>query len=154
MTEKSYLQRRLEMKLGIKTSTDASASAKGAKIDDPGKKVQTNAKAPTARKTPAKPSKPAGKPGKYKRMKTATKKRARQNLKYTKVKKKFLQDHPTCMAQLEGCTGVATDLHHIGGRTGENLLKVEDFAALCRNCHDIIHKKMSAEQAKKIGMKK
>jgi hypothetical protein len=151
MTELTYLQRRLALKNGQIQSTDAPKVAKSEDKPSGGKKA---AKEPDSAKSPPKPSKPAGKPGKYKRMKTATKKRARQNSKYTKVKKKFLQQNPTCQAQLEGCTGVATDLHHIGGRTGENLLKVEDFAALCRNCHDIIHKKMSAEQAKKIGMKK
>src|ERR1700683_5597431 len=124
MTEKSYLQRRLEMKLGIKTSTDASASARASNpVDLPsgGPKRTKQAKVSQGAKNTPK-GKPAGKPGKYRKMKTATKKRARQNSKYTKVKKKFLQDNATCQAQLEGCTGVSTDLHHIGGRTGENLL--------------------------------
>jgi predicted HNH restriction endonuclease len=135
-----YLKYRQQLKLGIKPAPQAEGKA-GKETD--GEKGGGKDKA----------GKVAKKGGKAK-IKTATKKRAKQNRAYTKVKKKFLVDHPTCMAQLDGCTGQSTDLHHIGGRTGENLLKVEDFAALCRNCHNIIHRKMSADQAKKLGLKK
>jgi hypothetical protein len=148
--DKSYLERRRDLKLGIKQSTDPGAAKTQASPADLRKSDGTPAKQPGPPKSAKK-----GLAGKNRsNIKTANKKRQKQNRAYTKVKKKFLVENPTCQAQLEGCTGQATDLHHIGGRTGENLLKVEGFAALCRTCHDIIHKKMSAQQAKKIGMKK
>jgi hypothetical protein len=150
MTELTYLQKRLALKNGQIQSTD---SPRAVKSEDPAPGGGKEAKKGKPRLAP--PTTPKGLPGKYKKkIKSANKKRAKQNRAYTKVKKKFLVDHPHCQAQLEGCTGQSTDLHHIGGRTGDNLLKVDDFAALCRNCHDIIHKKISAQQAKKIGMKK
>ena len=123
---------------------------------------QKNGQAPSGGDLPKKDESPAKgtKPGKSpkkpfpKRIKAATKKRAKQNRAYTPLKKKFLIANPTCQANLDGCTIKSTDLHHIGGRKGKDLLKVEDFAALCRNCHDLIHNKLSAEKAKLIGMKK
>jgi hypothetical protein len=150
MSEMTYLQRRLAMKNGLLKSTDG----KKGSSDDQG--TPHSADQPKSGPTPAKGGKPGKSPKKAapKKMRKVAKKRARQNSKYTKVKKKFLVQNPTCQAGLEGCTGVSTDLHHIGGRTGENLLKVEDFSALCRNCHNIIDRQMSAERAKEIGMKK
>lgn len=140
----------LEYRRALKNGTVPQAAGKRPNSPQKEKAGERPAKEPDPPKRAEK-----GLSGKYKaRIKTATKKRQKQNRAYTKVKKKFLTDNPTCQANLEGCTHVATDLHHIGGRTGENLLKVEDFAALCRNCHDIIHKKMSAKQAKKLGLKK
>jgi hypothetical protein len=144
----SYLEYRRKLKLGIKTDPP-----------EPGNKANSAPKPKSGGMPPKKPDGgkglKKGVPGKNRsRIKTANKKRQKQNRAYTKVKRKFLEENPTCQAKLEGCTGQATDLHHIGGRTGENLVKVEDFAALCRNCHDIIHKKMSAKEAKKLGLKK
>jgi hypothetical protein len=76
----------------------------------------------------------AGKP-KQKRIKQASKKRAKQNRQYTPRKKKFLEEHPMCEMQMEGCTGIATELHHAAGRENARLLDVEDFKSACHSCH-------------------
>lgn len=81
--------------------------------------------------------KPEEKPKKTfpKPIKQASKKRAKELRQYAPRKKKFLESHPMCEMQLTGCTGIATELHHKAGRSGKQLLKVEDFCGACHNCH-------------------
>lgn len=69
------------------------------------------------------------------KIKRVSKKRAAQERAYKPVRKKFLQQHPTCEAGLKDCLGISTEIHHTAGREGERLLKVDDFKALCSNCH-------------------
>lgn len=40
-------------------------------------------------------------------LRKVSKKRAKENKKYTTLRKKFLEDHPICEARIEGCMGVA-----------------------------------------------
>lgn len=68
-------------------------------------------------------------------MKKRTKKRAKQERQYTPIRKKFLKEHPVCEIGDEGCTSISTEIHHAGGREGDRLLKLEDFKAVCHNCH-------------------
>ena len=60
---------------------------------------------------------------------------------YKPRRDKYMEDHPVCEAQLEGCTYYSTDLHHSHkfGRLGELLYDVKFFRALCRNCHNKQH---------------
>jgi hypothetical protein len=67
-----------------------------------------------------------------------SRKRQRENKKYSTLRKQFLSDNPECVAELEGCTGVATEVHHSVGRVGENLLNVGTWKSVCRNCHRTI----------------
>src|SRR5690242_114691 len=59
-----------------------------------------------------------------------SKKRQQLNRTYSTLRKQFLTILPNCEARLEGCTGVATDVHHRKGR-GKNLLKVETWLPVC-----------------------
>ena len=51
---------------------------------------------------------------------------------YRVLRDKFLFDNPYCKI----CGGMATDLHHMKGRVGDNLTDVDNFLALCRFCHN------------------
>lgn len=89
---------------------------------------------PLRRKTPLK----AGKPSlKRTRLNPVSKKRKNQNAEYIRVRKTYLLLHPLC----ELCSkSIATDIHHKAGRWKERLTDAENFMALCRDCHEHIHK--------------
>lgn len=70
-----------------------------------------------------------------KRIARFSKKRAKQERSYTVLRKEFLEAHPECEAKLKMCRGEATDVHHMAGRVGENLLDTDSWIALCRPCH-------------------
>lgn len=56
---------------------------------------------------------------------------------YTRLRKSFLADRPTC----ECCDRrPSTDVHHKLGRTSGNYLRVSTWLAVCRECHTYIHK--------------
>lgn len=56
---------------------------------------------------------------------------------YTKLRRTFLESRPVC----ECCgTQSAQDVHHRAGRLGGNMLKVSTWMAVCRYCHDTIHR--------------
>lgn len=50
---------------------------------------------------------------------------------YRKRKHKFMKANPYCKV----CGKDATDLHHIKGRIGKDLIDVDNFLAVCRGCH-------------------
>lgn len=146
MRDKPYWQQRRDMKNGKTGSTDSPRAAKPA--DQP-KSGHTHAKPGRPSKIVPAPSK--GLPGKYKaKIKRTSKKRAKENRQYTPVKRKYLQDHPIC--EVEGCGAPSTDLHHVRGRSGKQLLKIEDFMATCRPHHDQFEKEDKA--ARDAGHKK
>lgn len=61
--------------------------------------------------------------------------------KYKKVRKKFLEEHPVCLAALQGCTKQATEVHHMAGKANEELyLDTQLFLPVCHNCHVIVEK--------------
>lgn len=72
-------------------------------------------------------------------LRRVSKKRARENKVYSTLRKQFLEEKQ-CAARLEGCTGVATDVHHAEGRVGEKFLDVSTWKGLCRNCHQVVEK--------------
>jgi len=76
--------------------------------------------------------------GKLTRIKPIAKKRASELAEYKVVREKFLKQHPYCEIKKPGCTGNATDVHHMGGKWNKDLLDSSKFLAVCRNCHDII----------------
>ena len=133
----SYLEYRRKLKNGSQKASGGSNSD-----DLPENKYKPAEKGP-AQKSPLK--RPT------KKIKTVSKKRAKQNRAYTPLKKKYMEDHPLCEAKMIGCTGRATDLHHVAGRAGKNLLLTEHFRALCRNCHDLLEVK--DKKARKAGLK-
>jgi hypothetical protein len=132
MSEKSYLERRRDLKNGVKTNTDPGSGGKPAKAEEnPALDLEPQERTARAPKSPGKKS---ASNKDRKKIKPASKKRAKQNRQYTPVKRKFLIDHPIC--QVEGCEAPSTDIHHKAGRSGKQLLKVDDFLAVCRPHHN------------------
>lgn len=62
-------------------------------------------------------------------------KRERINREYSRKRKEFLKDGDLCEARLEGCSGVAKEIHHRRGRVGKNLLDTGTWLRVCRSCH-------------------
>jgi hypothetical protein len=56
---------------------------------------------------------------------------------YSKLRKEFLIKNPYCQAKLQGCSAIATDVHHKKGR-GSYYLDQNTWIGLCRACHQWI----------------
>jgi hypothetical protein len=76
-----------------------------------------------------------------------SKKRAKQEREYAKIRAIFLDDYPTC--QVLYCETWATEVHHKKGRTGGLLTDVRYFMAVCRDHHQRIEE--HPEWAKEHG---
>lgn len=69
-------------------------------------------------------------------LRRVSKKRAKENQEYAKVKREYLKAHPVC----EGChSAKATSLHHYRGRIKGLLCDTRFFKALCHGCHEFVH---------------
>lgn len=79
-------------------------------------------------KTPIKRTPIKKKPCKIKRV---SDKRGREEREYSKLRKKFLNEHKICEC---GCGKEANDVHHSAGR-GKYFLDVTTWKALNRLCH-------------------
>lgn len=63
--------------------------------------------------------------------------RRRDLATYGRLRAEYLTRTPVC----ECCTKrPATDIHHKTGRTGGNYLRTATWMAVCRLCHDYIHR--------------
>ena len=101
---------------------------------------------PLKRKTPLKRSSTPMKRTPLKKVSTSPHKVERRK-KYEKNKKTYLKKNPNC--EICGCKG-KLDLHHKAGRSGtspnkknemeENYTNMMTFMAVCRICHDFIHR--------------
>jgi hypothetical protein len=47
-------------------------------------------------------------------------KRAKQEAEYSVLRTAFLKEHPICEARLNECTRIATEVHHMKGRSGRH----------------------------------
>jgi hypothetical protein len=66
-----------------------------------------------------------------------SKKRAKQNRLYTRIRKDYLEKKPMC----EVCNSrLAEQIHHKRGRFGDRLTDAGYFLGVCFICHDKIHK--------------
>lgn len=54
---------------------------------------------------------------------------------YRAYSRQWLQHNKVCLAKYEGCTGQATEIHHMAGRQGYWLLMSKYFLPICRRCH-------------------
>lgn len=63
-----------------------------------------------------------------------SKKGVKDDRLYMEIRNNFLAEHPVCQCGADGCTGVATEVHHKKGR-GIWLLIVQYFLAVCHVCH-------------------
>lgn len=80
-------------------------------------------------------------------------KQKKKNALYTKQRKEHLAKHPHCQLKLIGCERIAIEIHHSEGR-GENTNKIESFLSACGPCHKKLHDKLSAKEARELGLKK
>lgn len=55
-----------------------------------------------------------------------------------------------CEAWLVGCETKAVDVHHLKGRVGPDANLPENLRALCRNCHERIHR--NPNDAYRVGL--
>ena len=64
--------------------------------------------------------------------------------KYAKAKKEYMHDRGSAKHHCERCESLIgikkLDLHHKAGRAGDLMHDKDFFAALCRTCHDEVHK--------------
>jgi hypothetical protein len=64
-------------------------------------------------------------------------KRSKEETQYNKKAKAFKEANPNCQIGIPGaCTHKTHDVHHMGGKENELLLKEEWWKATCRQCHD------------------
>jgi hypothetical protein len=82
-------------------------------------------------------------------IKKESKKRAKQNRKYSKEAKEW-KEGKTCQAQLEGCVSVPVQVHHMEGRIGDLLLDKSKWLAVCHPCHEKITE--DSKQAIELGL--
>lgn len=68
-------------------------------------------------------------------MRLFSKKRAKENRQYLKLRAVFLLENPVCKVKGNGCKGRATEVHHAAGRIGNLLLNTDYFIQICDNCH-------------------
>ena len=67
---------------------------------------------------------------------------------YSKLRKEYLTKKPYCYAKLQGCSSIATDIHHTKGR-GAYYLQADTWIGLCRSCHQWIE--LHPKEAKDMG---
>ena len=84
-------------------------------------------------------------------IRSKSKKLTKEERLYNRMRIPWLEKRPVCEARYEGCTHRSTDVHHIKGR-GIWLLIKEWWLAVCRNCHEHIHK--HPKQAREDGFLK
>lgn len=68
------------------------------------------------------------------------------------LNREFLVNNRKCAARLKGCQGVSTQVHHTKG-CGKYFLDVSTWKPICDNCHDIVHNKMSMDEAVERGLR-
>lgn len=69
---------------------------------------------------------------------------------YAKLRGPFLKENPNCKINIEGCLGVAGEVHHTRGRGKKYMLDVSTWLPACRVCHnwELSH----SQQAKELGI--
>ena len=67
--------------------------------------------------------------------KTQQQKRSRRMREYKKAREEYLHEVFFC----EICRDIATEIHHRAGRIGRNLTDKNNFLAVCKPCHALIH---------------
>ena len=85
-----------------------------------------------------------------KRISFKSDKRIIQDKQYSKLRKKLIEEHPLCQANIKDvCSGAATQCHHKKGRVGKLYINPEFFLAVCHQCH--LYIEMNPEWAKEQG---
>jgi len=91
---------------------------------------------------------------KQKRISPRSEKRIIADKKYSKLRKVFLEEKPTCEAQLIGCAGASCQVHHTysGKDRSEYYLDVSTWISICDSCHKWIHQ--YSKEARELGLLK
>ena len=78
-------------------------------------------------------------------------KRKKKDAEYLKLREKYLSQNPLCMVKVNGCSHMATDVHHTfaGANRDAFYLVQSTWKAVCRNCHNYIHE--HPEEARVMG---
>jgi hypothetical protein len=73
---------------------------------------------------------------------------------YIKLVKIFLSrpENVACKINQEGCTKIATCVHHVSGRTGTKLKDEKDWMASCESCN--LWVEVNDGKARELGFKK
>jgi cytochrome c553 len=81
-------------------------------------------------------------------------KRAKKDAEYSKLRQRYLTEHPLCMIKVNGCGHGATDVHHkfSGSNRDTYYLVQSTWLAVCRACHNWVH--MEPKLARKLGFLK
>jgi hypothetical protein len=68
-------------------------------------------------------------------------KRAKKDAEYAKLRQRYLTDNSLCKVAVNGCSQMATDVHHTyaGANRDAFYLVQSTWLPVCRNCHDWIH---------------
>lgn len=89
-------------------------------------------------------------------IKKVSDKQEEKNKEYKIIRDKFINENPICQANINNsktrCAKISTDCHHVSGRVGDLYLDINNFLALCRNCHSYIEK--HPIEAKELGFSK
>lgn len=83
---------------------------------------------------------------KRKRIKPISDKRQQQIDEYNVLRVEYVKTHRVCEAI--DCKKPAGEIHHMRGRSGKQLLVVDDFMAVCRECHRYIEEHPDWAKAK------
>lgn len=89
------------------------------------------------------------------RPKPVSDKRKIKNAEYSILREQFLKEHPNCELKLQPCTRTSTQVHHTasGWNKATNLNNVKTWKASCDNCNQFLHDKLSAKEARELGLK-
>lgn len=91
-------------------------------------------------------------------LKKVSDKQQKKKLLYSIMRTQFFEQpkNQVCKASLPGCQLRATDIHHLysGADRGEHMLDFANVIPVCRNCHTLIHDKLTREEAIALGLKK
>lgn len=82
-------------------------------------------------------------------------KRKEENKLYSELRPIFLLEHPDCELKLIGCEGASVEVHHTesGSNKAKSLNIVSTWKAACGHCHRYLHDKLSAKEARELGLK-
>ncbi len=86
-------------------------------------------------------------------LRTVSKKRSKAQATYTRRRIAFLSERSWCEACLplgRDRRRVATQVHHMAGRTGKNYLDILTWLPVCGICHTWIHENGAA--ARQLGL--
>lgn len=94
------------------------------------------------------------KPKEYQKIKNRSDKLKELFKGYIKLVKIFLArpENVVCAIGMEGCTKIATCVHHVSGRTGTKLKDEKDWMASCESCNRWVEE--NDGEARKRGFKK